>query len=73
MSKHTKLFDECLAANKGNAADIYMEIFNYADSEDLIFLLKEFHQTQSTPAGNALVAKLNDMLSNHVEAVLEDT
>jgi hypothetical protein len=71
MSKHTKLFNECLAANQGKPADIYMEMFNSADSEDLTFLLKEFHRTQSTSAGNALTAKLDDMLSNQIELILK--
>ena len=48
------------------------EMFDSTDSDEVLSLLRNFHQTQSKDDGNALVASLDSMLDRHAESLLEE-
>ena len=60
----SNLFSEAL---HGNDDETYYEMFNSADSDDVIMLIRTLHQNQGEKACNALIAKLDEMLEAHVK------
>lgn len=65
----TDLAEEILT---GDCTEAYMSMFDSMDSDVVVGLLRDFHNTQSEASGKQLIAQLDEMLNTLIQSKLED-
>jgi hypothetical protein len=55
----------------GDCTDKYSSMFDSADSDDVLVLLRDFHSNQSDKSIKQLIAKLDSMLERLVKETIE--
>jgi len=63
------LYNEALY---GSDTETYYSMFDSIGSDDVVELLREYHRGQTDKAAKQLIAQLDLMLNNHVQAIIHD-
>ena len=56
----------------GDCTEAYMEMFDSSDSDVVLGLLRDFHNSQCEASSKQLIAQLDTMLENLINSKLEE-